>query len=203
MAALPAEIVFEIFGYLSLDDVIRMSRVSRLWYDCSREFIWEMPRFVKKISLDELVGMEHLPVKVLRTGDILDFEEGVNPVSLVLLSSLVRMKKLVLDHLGRLTIDELDLICALPYKLESSSMLLSETLRTIEDEDYFLVLLKQRGVKIRFCTGVQEYLWTDFLRKFVGLDIVYLEAASMCTYTSPVRWTCVVTLVGMSECNFL
>ena len=190
MAALPAELVCEIFGYLAYDDLIRMSRVSRLWYDCSREFIWEKPRFVKKISLDKLVEMDHLPVKELRTADISDFEDGINPASLILLSSLVKMKKLVLDHFGKLTNDELDLIFALPYKLELSSMLLCETLKHIEDEDSFLVLLKERNVKIRFCTGVQEYLWTDFFRELVGLDIVYLEATSMCTYTSPVRWTC-------------
>ena len=111
MGALPPEIVCQIFEYLSLDDVIRRSRVSRLSYDCSREFIWEKPRFVKKISLNKLVAMEHLPVKVLRTGDVLDFEKGVNPVSLVLPSSSVRMKKLlVLHHFGRLTIDEQDLM---------------------------------------------------------------------------------------------
>ena len=109
---------------------------------------------MKKISLDKLVEMEHLPVKELRTSDISDFDEGGNPASLILLSSLVKMKKLVLDHFGKLTIDELDLICALPYKLELSSMLLSETLRTIEDEDSFLILLKERDVKIRFCTGI-------------------------------------------------
>ena len=130
--------------------------------------------------------MEHLPVKELRTGDISDFEDGINPADLILLSSLVKMKKLVLDHFGKLTVDELDLIFALPYKLELSSMLLYETLKHIEDEDSFLVLLKERNVKIRLCMGVQEYLWTDFFRELVGLDIVYLEATSMCTYTSPV-----------------
>ena len=98
--------------------------------------------------------MEHLPVKELRTCDILDFEDGINPANLILLSSLVKMKKLVLDHFGKLTIDELELICALPYRLELSSMLLYETLKHIEDEDSFLILLKERGVKIRFCTGV-------------------------------------------------
>ena len=68
-------------------------------------------------------------------------------------------------------------------------MLLFKTLKHIEDENSFLVLLTKRNVKIRFCTGVQEYLWTDFFRELVGLDIVYLEATSMRTYTSPIRQT--------------
>ena len=144
---------------------------------------------MKKISLDKLVEMDHLPVKELRTSDISDFEDGINPAGLILLSSLVKMKKLVLDHFGKLTNDELDLIFALPYKLELSSMLFYETLKHIEDEDSFLVLLKERNVKIRFCMGVQEYLWTDFLRRLVGLDIVYLEVTSMCKYISPIRRT--------------
>ena len=122
MAALPAEVVCEIFRYLAYNDLIRMSRVSRLWNACSREFIWEKPRFVKKISLDKLVEMDHLPVKELRPADISDFEDGINPASVILLSSLVKMKKLVLDHFGKLTNDELDLIFALPYKLGLSSM---------------------------------------------------------------------------------
>ena len=95
MVALPAEVVCEIFGYLAYDDLITVSRVSRLWNDCSREFIWEKPRFVKKISLDKLVEMDHLPVKELRTADISDFEDGINPASVILLSSLVKMKKLI------------------------------------------------------------------------------------------------------------
>lgn len=190
MAALPTELVCEIFEYLALDDLIRMSRVSRLWYNCSRKFIWEKRRFVKKISLDESFEIEHLPVKELRTSDISDFGDGINPVSLTLLDSLVKMKKLVLDYFGKLIADELNLIFALPYKLELSSMLLFETRKYIEDEDSFLALLKKRNGKIGYCAGVQEYLWTDFFRKLVRLNVVYLKATSMCTYTSPVRWTC-------------
>ena len=76
--------------------------------------------------------------------------------SVISLSSLVKMKKLVLDHFGKLTNDELDLIFALPYKLELCSTLLYETLKHIEDEDSFLVSLKERNVKIRFCMAVQD-----------------------------------------------
>ena len=123
------------------------------------------------------------------TSDISDFEDRINPVDLTLLSSLVKMKKLVLDNFGILTADELNLIFALPYELELNSMLLFETLQHIKDEDSFLALLKKRNVKIRFCAGVQEYLWIDFFRKLVGLDIVYLETTSMCTYNSPIRRT--------------
>ena len=65
MVALPKELVCKIFKYLDLDDLIRMSLVSRIWCDCSRKFIWEKPRFVLKISLDKLVEMEHLPIKEL------------------------------------------------------------------------------------------------------------------------------------------
>ena len=119
---------------------------------------------------------------MLVTCDILDFEDEINPANLILLSSLTKMKMLVLDHFGKLTNNELDLIFALPYKLELCSTLLYETLKHIEDEDSFLVSLKERNVKIRFCTGVQEYLWTDFLRRLVGLDIVYLEVTSICMY---------------------
>ena len=129
MTALPTELVCEIFEYLDLNDLIRMSGVSRLWYYCSRKFIWEKLQFVKKMSLDKLVEMEHLPVKELRTSDISDIEDEINPADLTLLSSLVKMKKLVLDHFGKLTANELNLIFALPYKLELSSMLLFETYR--------------------------------------------------------------------------
>ena len=195
MTALPAEVLCEIFGYLAYEDLIKVSRVSRLWNDCSREFIWEKPRFVKKISLDKLVEMDHLPVKELRTADISDFEDGINPASVILLSSLVKMKKLILDHFGKLTNDELELIFALPCKLELCSTLLYETLKHIEDEDSFLVSLKERNVQIRFCTraqGLGKGLYCTYLR---DLDIVYLEPDSMWTYTDPARWTCACILL--------
>ena len=59
------------------------------------------------------------------------------------------MKKLVLDHFGALITNELELIFALPYKVELSSLLLLEMLEDIEDEDSFLFSLAKRNVAIQ------------------------------------------------------
>ena len=36
---------------------------------------------------------------------------------------------------------------------------------------------------------MQECLWINLLRKLVGLDIVYLEATSICSYNTPIQQT--------------
>ena len=63
----PLEVREKIIRYLSERNCTKVSLVSSTFYELTCERIWNEPKLKKRVSAKDLEGLNHLPIKVLRS----------------------------------------------------------------------------------------------------------------------------------------